>query len=201
GQGSVPSTHILKSVHTEYSDAIHAEAYMNRVARELGLAGFTAHVESGTERDILVIERYDREVLPDGTITRIHQEDAAQALGLPWGGNDKYENVNARSSLRNIARLLPAPSALSAEPSQLQKLLEITVLNVVAGNTDADANNFSLLSPPLKNAFEQPRQQVQLADAYDIVPEALLNIEPHSLSMRIAGQSIHSAITAEHLVS
>ena len=42
----------------------------------------------------------------------VHQEDAAQALALPWGGNDKYESTGSRASLRNIARLLGG-SALS----------------------------------------------------------------------------------------
>ncbi len=60
------------------------------------------------DRAVLVVERYDRVRTASGTIERLHQEDAAQALGLPWGGNDKFEQANGGANLRAIAGLLDA---------------------------------------------------------------------------------------------
>ena len=143
-------------------------------------------------------------------------EDAAQALGLPWGGNDKYENVNPRATLANIARLVGG-SALSSRTTGRDRLLALTTLNVVAGNTDAHAKNFSVLLPELAivqwkhGMFEgdagaaspgttrAPR--ARLADAYDIVPQVLFTKgESDPLAMRVGGELAPGAITTAHLV-
>lgn len=34
-------------------------------------------------RKVIVVERYDRVVGPDGAVERIHQEDFCQAVGVP----------------------------------------------------------------------------------------------------------------------
>ena len=198
GRGSTPSTHLLKPVPAEFDARVRAEAFMNRLARELGLAQHRASVESAGARSVLVVERYDRRKLDDGTIERIHQEDCAQALRLPWGGNDKYENVNDRASLRNIAALLDRGRSLfDSGPSDRERLLAATVLNVVAGNTDAHAKNFSVMLPPLAD----PTAAATLADIYDVVPQLLFSAEAEPLAMRIAGSSDANGVTGEHLMA
>ena len=83
GNGSVASTHILKPVPLERRAAVEAEAYALSVARALGLAPFEAWVEVLGDHAVLIVQRYDRVVTASGAIERVHQEDAAQALGLP----------------------------------------------------------------------------------------------------------------------
>lgn len=201
GRGSTPSTHLLKPVPREHRERLEAEHSLNTIARAMGLSTHATRVEAAGDRDVLVIERYDRVRRADGRVDRIHQEDAAQALGLPWGGNDKYENVNARSSLRGIAALLDRGRSLfAAEPSDRLRLLELTVLNVVAGNTDAHAKNFSLLLPSIDDLRTGGGPRVRLASAYDIVPQALFDAEPSPLAMRIGGQGIAGAVTAADLI-
>lgn len=63
---------------------IHAEAYLNSLARELRLSSHSAKVESAGRLAVPVVERCDR-TREGGTILRIYQEDAAQVSGLPWG--------------------------------------------------------------------------------------------------------------------
>ena len=105
GNGVLPSTHILKPVGPDARSAVEAEAYALAVARHAGLTTMDSWVEQIGARWVLVIERYDRRLV--GTqIERLHQEDAAQALGIPWGGNEKFEENDSRVSLRAVAGLL-----------------------------------------------------------------------------------------------
>lgn len=199
GRGSTPSTHLLKPITPEFGARLHAESFLNSVARELGLSAHSTDVRRIGDLDVLIVERYDR-VHSNGQWQRIHQEDAAQALGLPWGGNDKYESVNDRAALKSVAQLLrTSGSALSASPNDREKLLALTTLNVAAGNTDAHAKNFSLLLPPLSNS---PRtQRARLADAYDLVPQSFFATEADPLAMRINGLSSLRRVTADDLVA
>lgn len=201
GRGSTPSTHLLKPVAVEFGARVRGEALLNSVAIELGLSAHSTDVRRIGDLDVLVVERYDR-VRSNGRWRRIHQEDAAQALGLPWGDNDKYESVNGRAALQNVARLLRASgSALSASPNDREKLLALTTLNVVAGNTDAHAKNFSLLLPPLSNDTRAHRQHPRLADAYDLVPQSFFATEADPLALRINRLSSLRRVTADDLVA
>lgn len=199
GRGSTPSTHLLKPVPNEHSARVLAEAHLNAVARSLGLSSHEARIESAGDQTVLVVERYDR-VRDENGLHRIHQEDAAQAIGLPWGGNDKYESVDARASLRSIAKLLPNP-AFTTAPTDRERLLALTVLNVAAGNTDAHAKNFSVLLPDLADAHDPHAGRICLADAYDLVPQVLFDAESAPLALRVNSRSLPSEITAEDLIA
>jgi serine/threonine-protein kinase HipA len=165
GNGTLPSTHILKPVGAEHRAAVESEDYLLRVGRRLGLVDFESWVEEIGQRHVLVIERYDRP-LSGSDIVRIHQEDAGQALGLPWGGGEKFENNDARASLKAVAGLLDTRRTVfqPARPDA-EKLLRYTVLNVAGGNTDAHAKNFSLL--------HEDDGSTRLAPLYDAAPLAL----------------------------
>lgn len=200
GRGSTPSTHILKPVPMWHAPALRAEAYMNRVAREIGLSSHDAWVEPAGNRAVLVVERYDRVRSGNGSIRRLHQEDAAQALALAWGGNDKYQSVNPAANLRAIALLLDRGRSLfSTAPSDRCRLLALVTLNVVAGNTDAHAKNFSFMLPNIHNGAQQ-NWSASLADAYDIVPQSLFNAEQSPYAMSIGGMSQPNEVTVAHLV-
>lgn len=192
GHGSVASTHILKPVAEENRHLVEGENYVLGIARALRLLHFDSWVEAIGGSPVLVIERYDRRVTTSG-IERIHQEDLAQALALPWGGDDKFERSNPRASLASVAAALDRDRNIfdRGEPDR-EKLLRYTVLNVAAGNTDAHAKNFSLLR------FDSGRSR--LAPFYDAAPLALGFDAPLDLAMSISGERYVTRVTVDHLV-
>ena len=133
-----PSTHILKPEIAAFPNTVENEAFCMRVAKHLGLD--VAFVEMTTigGRKLIVVERYDRVVAADGTVRRIHQEDFGQATGV--APETKYEEDGGPSLLR-IAGILRDVAA----PDSLKRLLEAVTVNVLIGNGDAHAKNFSLL--------------------------------------------------------
>ncbi|WP_440708581.1 HipA domain-containing protein [Herbiconiux sp. YIM B11900] len=195
GNGTVPSTHILKPVEAGQRAAIEGEHYVLQIARRLGLAGFGTGIETIGDLDVLVIERYDRRVSQSGTIERLHQEDAGQALGLPWGGDDKFETRNPASTLRAVAGLVDSGRSV-VDPRRFSDRLELlryTVLNVSAGNTDPHAKNFSLL--------HDDTGRTRLAPFYDAAPLALDFSLGTALAMKINGVSQLPDVTVDDLVA
>lgn len=193
GNGTIASTHILKPVAAEDRAAAESEHYALQVARHAGLARFESWTEQMGDRPVLVIERYDR--IDDGnTVTRIHQEDAAQALALPWGGNDKFEQNNARASLGEIARLLDAGRTVFEDLFvDRRRLAQYAAFTVAVGNTDAHAKNFSLL--------HDESGGVTLAPLYDAAPLALAYDATDALALRINGVRRLPDVTVEDLVA
>lgn len=131
-----PSTHILKPVVEKYPTMIFDEEYGSRFARELGLAHFSTQLQKFEATEALVIERYDRDPAHPGG--RIHQEDLAQALGVPT--IEKYEKYGA-VTLERISRLLDETDARSPRLT----LAKMLTLSVAIGNLDMHAKNISLL--------------------------------------------------------
>ena len=101
----------------------------------------------------LVVERYDRLRSPDGVV-RLHQEDFCQALGVD--SERKYEERGG-PSLRQCADVLRS----WARRDQLEHLLDAVIFNVLVGNADAHAKNFSLL--------HDLDEQITLAPIYDVM--------------------------------
>lgn len=194
GNGSIPSTHILKPASPDVRSAADAELYTLHLAARQGLVTFESWVEDIGGFATLVIERYDREVAGAKT-ERIHQEDAGQALGLPWGGNHKFEQNNPGTTLRNIAALLDTRgSGFIGTPDRL-RLLRYVAFNVAVGNTDAHAKNYSLL--------HSAEGRTRLAPLYDAAPLALDYTNPNgaALSMRVNGKFQVPDLTMNDLIA
>lgn len=193
GNGIIPSTHILKPVGADARSAVEAEGYALAVAREVGLTSMESWIEQIGTRWVLVIERYDRRQDATG-IQRLHQEDAAQALGIPWGGNEKFQQNDPRASLGAIAGLLDRGGNLfSARTADRLRLLRYATFNVAMGNTDAHAKNFSLLHDEAGATF--------LAPIYDVAPLALAYGATTRLSMWINGVQQLPDVTRADLVA
>ncbi|MGC0369256.1 type II toxin-antitoxin system HipA family toxin [Microbacterium sp. SLBN-111] len=193
GNGIVPSTHILKPVSLDSRSTVEAEAYALAVARETGLTAMDSWVEQIGPRWVLVIERYDRR--RSGTdIVRVHQEDAAQALGIPWGGNEKFQQNDPRASLGAIAGLLDSGGNLfSIRTEDRLRLLRYVAFNVAMGNTDAHAKNFSLL--------HDDEGGTSLAPIYDVAPLALAYGATSRLSMWVNGVQDLPDVTRGDLIA
>ena len=195
GNGSVPSTHILKPAPLAERWSVDAEHYLLQVARKLGLSPFETWVDEIGDRAVLVVERYDRLHTTSGSIERIHQEDAAQALGLAWGRNDKFEQAGSGASLRAIARLLDARRSVFDPGAHTDRLtlLAQTTFNVIAGNADAHAKNTSILHPESGDDA--------LAPLYDVTPTALAYDGATALALRINGVQQLPDVTIDDLAA
>ena len=92
---------------------------------------------------VLAVERFDREVSHvDGrlVVSRCHQEDMAQALGV--NGGSKYAELDG-GSIHVMAELLKRHGARPA--SDVAGLAQTACLNYLVGNCDAHLKNFSIL--------------------------------------------------------
>jgi serine/threonine-protein kinase HipA len=179
-----PSTHILKPELADFPKTVENEAFCMRVARHLGLP--VANVETTTidGRRLLVVERFDRNVHPDGSVERVHQEDFCQATGrLP---TMKYEDEGG-PSLRQIAEILQSAAAADS----VEVLLRSVTLNVVVGNGDAHGKNFSLL-------YERSGG-LTLSPLYDVL--STLHYGLDKLAMYIDNVHRTNRVTADRLVA
>lgn len=190
GINGAASTHILKSVAAGNEAALHTEAFCLELSRRAGLTSFSREVRTFAGMAALVLERYDRRT--DGrNVGHIHQEDGAQALGLPWDTDSKFEGVNPAANLRALARLLlRRRDILGGGPDDRETLLAHTTFNVAVGNTDGHAKNSSVLRT------EDGVVTLAHVSAKALSPNGNLN-----MALRINGRSYQPSLTVEDLVT
>ena len=76
-----PSTHILKVDDVRHPGLVAAEAECLRVAERVGLTNLVPVTATIGGKACMIVRRYDRTIV-DGRTSRIHQEDACQALSV-----------------------------------------------------------------------------------------------------------------------
>jgi serine/threonine-protein kinase HipA len=193
-RGRAHSTHILKPRLEGRPEGLAREHYGHALAADLGLARYSTELVGNGARQYLVIERYDRAV--DGEIvTLIHQEDAAQALGLDWvDDHAKFQDPDAprnsrRPSAYRIAELL---GSLQGQGQPVADFLRRLTFTVLLGDNDAHAKNFGILHLPGRSV---------LADVYDAVPNLFQDGRfDYNLALAIDGSFDHRRISAAHLI-
>ena len=131
-----------------------------------------------------VVQRYDRVVHPDGSVQRLHQEDFCQATGVP---PDRKYQEDGGPSLMDIAEILQTVAPAAAT----ETLLRAVVLNVLIGNGDAHAKNFSLL--------HNPPDALGLAPLYDLM--STLYYGDERLAMYIDSVQRTRRVTADRILS
>jgi len=179
-----PSTHILKPEIAAYPKTVENEAFCMRLAQILGLDAATVETTEIAKRRLIVVERFDRAVSADGAVERIHQEDFCQATGVP--PETKYEE-DGGPSLRRIAGILQSVAARDS----VERLLRAVTLNVVIGNGDAHAKNFSLL--------HHASGALTLTPLYDLM--CTLHHGDSRLAMYIDSVQRSDRVTAERIVN
>ena len=198
--GTAPSTHIVKQSHIRLKNIVANEMLCLHTARKLGIdvSEFfmvpAQAMETGTE--LYATRRYDRVFLKNTkrvsglpAPVRLHQEDFAQALGIPAAG--KYER-NGEHYLKQAFDLL---RNVSSDPIRDQlKLWDICIFNYLIGNTDNHIKNFSLL-------YSVDMQSVRLAPAYDIVSTLLYEGSTENMAVSIGGEYNIRNITRESFES
>lgn len=154
-QGNAPSTCILKFASPFYSHLPENETFVTMLAQAVGLPAVRIHLRRTDRARIAVIDRYDR-IFKDGHYQRLHQEDFCQALGI--GASQKYEKEGG-PGLRQCADIIRRHTSFPL--SELQKLMQWVLFNLLTGNADAHGKNLSLL-------YEN-RRSLRLAPFYDLV--------------------------------
>lgn len=186
GSGA-PTTHILKVPDQGHLHDARDEAEALALSRALGFETTDAEVVPFAEIEALLITRFDRALIGDGRIVRIHQEDFAQALGLP--AVLKYERRGTpgrRFDAPAIGRVLEA----TADPAGEKDIfIKATLFDLMIGNTDGHAKNFALL--------HGGGGRIRMAPRYDLLPTRLDANLTDELAFRIGAADRLEAITSE----
>ena len=137
---STPTTHILKPAATAMAGHQINEFLAMRAAKNLGLRVADSELIRFGDNLVFVSKRYDRVRTASGW-RRLHQEDLCQALGIM--PVKKYQG-DGGPGVPEIAEVV---NRLTVGRSRRQ-FFDSLVFNVVIGNTDAHAKNYSILIAP-----------------------------------------------------
>lgn len=171
-----PSTHLLKFARKDFRHLPANEAFVTDLARDLGLPAVEVDLLEIAGEAQLLVERYDRSRDEDGRVTRLHQEDFCQALGLR--PTRKYEGEGGP----DFARCFETVADQSAEPAlDTESLLRWLVFGFLVGNADGHAKNLSLL--------RSADGRLRLAPFYDLLSTAIYPALDRHLAMKVGRTS------------
>jgi len=165
-----PSTHLIKPEPDRFAGLAANEAFCLALARAVGIDAAHAEWREVAGKPLLLVERYDR-MMREGKTHRLHQEDFAQALGVP--SNRKYA-AEGGPTFRDSFGLLR--SAATRPAREVLKLADAAIFNLIIGNADAHAKNYSLL--------RRENAEVVLAPLYDLVATHMWKELSPKLAMR-----------------
>lgn len=185
-RGAAATTHILKpGIKTLRHQAL-AEHLTLTAAGLVGVDVAPSGFQRFGDQWAIVSTRYDR-VIAGHQVTRIHQEDVAQACRrLP---SRKYE-TNGGPGLRTMANMLQRESTDLA--ADRRALAEFALINLVAGAPDGHAKNISLLRTP---------SAIHVAPLYDLATGLIYEAATtdRSIAVSIGGERLASRIRRKQL--
>ena len=178
-----PSTHILKPARTGSLSSLAQNEYIcMKLAKSFGLPVPDVDLLKIAEKDIFVVERYDR-IKEADSIQRLHQEDFCQALGIM--STTKYQNDGGPGIIDIFNTILKVCTVPALES---QKFLRYVLFNYVIGNCDSHGKNYSML---YKN------NRVELSPLYDVVSTIIYSGLTEKLSMKIGKHYEIQKVTQE----
>jgi serine/threonine-protein kinase HipA len=171
----VPTTHIVKVPRRAKTREASLEVAAAELCRAVRLDVAVPSLLRVGELDAVLIARFDRKIEHDNVVRRIHQEDFAQALGLP--ATLKYERYGREGRRFDVASIVRVLDQTQVPATARHAFLMATFFNLFIGNTDNHAKNHALLydSGPVP----------KLAPLYDLLPIRLDPPVTHELSFRI----------------
>jgi serine/threonine-protein kinase HipA len=181
---ATPSSHILKPAIHAVEDSVTNEGFCLALAEAMQLKPARSRICSVRNRRFLLVERYDRTINAEAHLQRLHQEDFCQALGIV--PEMKYQNEGGPDFAQcfNLLREATRPCA-----PQIVRLLDYVIFNVLIGNHDAHAKNFSLL---YTDKFPV------LAPLYDALCTAVYPSLTAKMAMKIGSKYTFSEVQARH---
>ncbi len=179
-----PTTHILKVPDREHPrDAAHEAATLD-LSRALGLETSEAAVVEIGEIEVLLVRRFDRALDREGRVVRLHQEDFAQALGLPAAL--KYERRGTADRRFDVAGIRKVLDATVNPIEERDRFIRATLFDLMTGNVDGHAKNFALL--------HIAHDRIRVAPRYDLLPTRLDPNLTDELAFRIGSAGTLAAI-------
>ncbi|MDQ1339954.1 MAG: serine/threonine-protein kinase HipA [Campylobacterota bacterium] len=164
GEGELASTHILKFDKTDEKLVLN-EYFSLLLAKSAGLDVTNFELKKFDDEFVLEIERFDRKIISNEKVEKLHLVDGCQLLGVP--ASFKYErNFGTTRDVKDIKegvsfKKLDEITYLTKIPLISKKvLLEWCAINLIIGNSDAHGKNIS---------FFISRDGVEIAPFYDIV--------------------------------
>lgn len=185
----VPTTHILKVPSKRDARDTRNEEAAAILAAAAGLDVSVPTAIKIGDVDALLIERFDRQV-HNGVVRRIHQEDFAQALGLP--SELKYQRRGQPGRWFDVVAAVSVLDQTRDPQAARLAFLKATLFNLCIGNTDNHAKNHGLLY----DAPGAPR----FAPLYDLLPIRLSKKFTHELAFRIGAATYFDDMTDADLV-
>ena len=167
-----PSTHIVKPGADGFPESVANELFCQRLAAALGIRAAGASVAVFGGERYYVSERFDREVV-GGRIRRLHQEDFCQMLSVD--PESKYESDGGPK----FADLVKALRQAHATLGETLALIDMLAYNILIGNADAHAKNYSVV---------YRGRGLALAPLYDAVSTAVYRDLSREFAMSIGGE-------------
>ena len=180
-----PTSHILKPAIHHVPDSVINEALCLQLAKAIGIDTPRVLVQEAEGIPYLLVERYDRKVDEAGALTRIHQEDFCQALGVR--SIHKYE-VDGGPTFAQCFNLMLQTSTAAVNR---QRLLERALFTILIGNHDAHGKNYALLHP-LEGS-------IQLAPLYDVLCTAIYPELSSKMAMKVGGKYALNDVYDRHI--
>lgn len=180
-----PSTHILKPVNRDFLSLIENECFCLNLAQKIGLNAVDASIHYADDTPYLLVKRYDR-IETEKAITRLHQEDFCQAMGI--GSEMKYQREGG-PAISDCFRLIRAVSSLPV--LDIKALLQGMLFNLIIGNNDAHGKNFSLL---------YQGSTTRLAPFYDMISTVYYPDLAHKMAMKIGSKYDFNDLFPRHLI-
>lgn len=184
GEGELSSTHILKFDKTDEKLVLN-EYFSLILAKSADLDVTNFELKRFGDELVLEIERFDRIIISNQKVKKLHLIDGCQFLGVPT--SYKYErNFGTSRDVKDIKegvsfKKLDEITHLTKIPLVAKKtLLEWSIVNLILGNSDAHGKNIS---------FFVGIEGIKVAPFYDIVNIAIYDgIYETSLAMGIADE-------------
>ena len=163
------------SCSTDTYSVVKAEFVAMRLARIAGLNVAPVRLVRATNRDVLLVERFDREAVAGGWARRA-MVSALTLLGL-------HELMAAHASYEELADIVRF--RFTAPGETLEELFSRMTFNILVGNTDDHARN---------HAAFWDGGRLTLTPAYDVCPQQRSGREA-SQGMQIHGRARRSQVS------
>ncbi len=183
--GTAPSTHIVKPQNKIFNNTVELEFFAMKLGDMCGLNVPQVEIKYIKDQPLYIVSRYDRVILQDGTVAKIHQEDFCQALGVDKLNKYQKDGGPSLSTCFSVLNRCAVPHAAKSE------FLKMVAFNVCTGNVDFHGKNFSILY-----SGEKP----SLSPCYDLVPVTIYpKCKNTKMSMDIGGAFDINSITVKNI--
>lgn len=154
-RGRTPTTHILKPATGDLDGIVDNEHFCLSLAVRVGLSAAETEIIRVHDVPVICSTRYDRQQNRSGEITRLHQEDLCQSLGVH--PTRKYQNEGGPGAVEVMEAIRRFSSKADLDRDRFMRAL---AFNYAILGTDAHAKNYGFLI--------LPRGRVRLAPLYDV---------------------------------